>query len=151
MSAMAGRQVAVAGIGYSGVFRGAHPTSEQLTLDATRSAIADAGLLASEVDGIFEYQYAGDAPVTSWVQRTLGTSDLAAYGDIGGTGASGMAAVIYAIAAVASGEAGRWRVVRQRVLTGFMWPPSLVGFWSVGEGSGSSSATVTSPSRWPTG
>jgi acetyl-CoA acetyltransferase len=103
MSAMAGRQVAVAGIGYSGVFRGAHPTSEQLTLDATRSAIADAGLLASEVDGIFEYQYAGDAPVTSWVQRTLGTSDLAAYGDIGGTGASGMAAVIYAIAAVASG------------------------------------------------
>ena len=103
MSAVGGRQVAVAGIGYSGVFRGAHPTSEQLTLDATRSAIADAGLLASEVDGIFEYQYAGDAPVTSWVQRTLGTGDLAAYGDIGGTGASGMAAVIYAIAAVASG------------------------------------------------
>lgn len=104
MSTMAGRQVAVAGIGYSGVFRGAHPTSEQLTLDATRSAIADAGLLASEVDGIFEYQYASDAPVTSWVQRTLGTGDLAAYGDISGTGASGMAAVIYAITAVASGS-----------------------------------------------
>jgi acetyl-CoA acetyltransferase len=103
MSAMSGRQVAVAGIGYSGVCRGEHPPSEQLTLDATRSAIADAGLTPAEVDGIFEYQYAGDSPVTSWVQRTLGTSDLAAYGDIGGTGASGMAAVIYAMTAVASG------------------------------------------------
>jgi acetyl-CoA acetyltransferase len=104
MSPSAGRPVAIVGIGYSGVYRGASPTIEKLTVDAARTAIADAGLTPADIDGMFEYQYAGDAPVTPWLQRAIGAGDLAAFGDIGATGASGIAAVSYAIAAVASGE-----------------------------------------------
>jgi acetyl-CoA acetyltransferase len=101
---MAGRRVAIAGIGYSALYRGPCPTIEQLTIDAARAAIADAGLKPPDVDGIFEYQYAADSPDSSWLQRNLGTGDLAAYCDIGATGAAGVAAVSYAIAAVASGQ-----------------------------------------------
>jgi acetyl-CoA acetyltransferase len=101
---MMGRHVAITGIGYSDFYRGPCPAIEQLTVNAARAAIADAGLKATDVDGIFEYQYAADSPDTSWLQRSLGTGDLAAYGDIGATGAAGVAAVNYAIAAVAAGQ-----------------------------------------------
>lgn len=98
------RGVAIAGIGYSTVHRGASPAAEKLTLDATRSALADAGLRPIDIDGIFEYQYASDSPITIWLQRTLGTQDLKAYADIGASGQSGTAALVYAIAAVAAGD-----------------------------------------------
>ena len=104
MSAMTGCGVAIAGIGYSAFSRGPCPAIERLTTDAALAAIADAGLEPGDIDGIFEYQYAADSPMTSWLQRTLGTGDLAAYGDIGATGAAGVSAISYAIAAVASGQ-----------------------------------------------
>jgi acetyl-CoA acetyltransferase len=104
VSRSSGRRVAIAGIGYSEVYRGQSPAAENLTIDAARAAIADAGLKPAEIDGIFEFQYAGDSPVTIWLQRTLGTGDLQAYGDIGATGQSGAAALIYAIAAVGAGD-----------------------------------------------
>jgi acetyl-CoA acetyltransferase len=104
VSVPSGRRVAIAGIGYSQVYRGESPPAEALTIDAARAAIVDAGLTPADIDGIFEFQYAGDSPVTIWLQRTLGTDDLRAYGDIGATGQSGTAALIYAIAAVGAGD-----------------------------------------------
>lgn len=100
---MHGRDVAIVGIGYSGVFRGPSPSIEALTLEACRAALADAGLKAAEIDAIFEYQYAGDSPTTLWVQRALGAGDMAAYGDIMGTGPSGLATALNAVMAVAAG------------------------------------------------
>jgi acetyl-CoA acetyltransferase len=104
MTGMIGRQVAVAGIGYSGIYRGEAPAIERLTVDAARAANGDAGLAPRDVDGIFEYQYGESSPVTPWLQRAIGTDDLACFTDIGATGAAGSAAVSAAIAAIASGE-----------------------------------------------
>lgn len=99
-----GREVAIVGVGYSGIFRGECPTPEQLTVDACLNAINDAGLTAPDIDGVFEYQYANDAPLAAYVRQALGTSDLAAYGDIMGTGPSGLASVLAAQAAVSAGH-----------------------------------------------
>jgi acetyl-CoA acetyltransferase len=98
-----GRPVAIAGIGYSGVYRGPSPSVEALTTDACRAAIGDAGLSPSDIDGIFEYQIGHESPKCHYVQRALRTGDLAAYADIMGTGASGLAAALAAVDAVASG------------------------------------------------
>jgi acetyl-CoA acetyltransferase len=98
-----GRPVAIAGIGYSGVYRGPSPSVEALTTDACLAAIGDAGLTPQDVDGIFEYQIGLESPKCHYIQRALRTGDLAAYADIMGTGASGLAAALAAVDAVASG------------------------------------------------
>lgn len=101
---MTRKRVAIAGIGYSSIHRGNSPAVEDLTVAAAIAALADAGLRPAAVDGIFEYQYAADAPVTNWLQRTLGTGDLSAYCDVGASGASGMAGVSAAYQALIAGE-----------------------------------------------
>lgn len=114
------RKVAIAGVGYSGIYRGNCPSPEQLTLESCMNAIDDAGLLPSAVDGVFEYQYAGDSPYASYVRQALGTSDLAAYGDIMGTGPSGLASALAAHAAVSSGAcetAIAYRSIQQHAAT----------------------------------
>jgi acetyl-CoA acetyltransferase len=98
-----GRPVAIAGIGYSSVHRGPAPSVEALTTDACLAAIGDAGLRAQDIDGIFEYQIGHESPKCHYIQRVLRTGDLAAYADIMGTGASGLAAALAAVDAVASG------------------------------------------------
>ena len=101
---MPGRPVAVVGIGYSGVYRDAgSPDTAVLSLQACRAALTDAGLRAAEVDGVFEYQYAGESPTSLWMQHALGARDLGGYCDIMGTGASGLSGALVATAAVASG------------------------------------------------
>lgn len=101
MSAL--RSVAIAGIGFSPAYRGPGPGVEKLTATACLEAIADAGVKPAEIDAIFEYQVGTESPKCHYVQRLLGTSDLAAYTDIMGTGASGFAGVVSAIAALESG------------------------------------------------
>ncbi len=98
-----GRAVAVAGFGYSTVHRGPSPTVEVLTTDACVAAIADAGLAPADIDGMFEYQIGNESPKCHYMQRALRTGDLAAYADIMGTGASGLAGALAAVDAVASG------------------------------------------------
>ena len=98
-----GRATAIAGVGYSSVHRGAGPSVERLTIDACARALQDAGISASAVDGIFEYQIGHESPKCHYVQRSLRTGDLSAYADIMGTGASGLAAALAAVDAVASG------------------------------------------------
>jgi acetyl-CoA acetyltransferase len=76
---------------------------EVLTTDACVAAIADAGLAPADIDGMFEYQIGNESPKCHYMQRALRTGDLAAYADIMGTGASGLAGALAAVDAVASG------------------------------------------------
>lgn len=103
MSIHSGRRVAIVGIGYSDIFRGQGAPIETLTVDACQASIRDAGITASDIDGIFEYQFGDDSPPALWLQRVLGTGNLSSYGDIMGTGPSGFTAALSAVTAVASG------------------------------------------------
>ena len=100
----AGREVAVVGVGYSPVYRGPGPSSETLAVIACKNAMDDAGLKGADVDGIFEYKFGPDSPNAVYPQQALGIPDLAAYADIMGTGPSGLAGALAAVAAVASGS-----------------------------------------------
>jgi len=97
------RPVAVAGVGYSKVTREGDHDIRTLTLEACRSAIADAGLAPTDVDAIMEYSFGGDSPSAARAQRLLGIRDLAAFNDLMGTGPSGLSAAMDAAMAVASG------------------------------------------------
>lgn len=98
-----GRDVAIAGAGISPVSRGDGPAVEELAIAACRNALADAGLSGQDVDGMFEYQFGWDSPDCQYVQQALGIPDLAAYGDLGAMGPSGLAGALAGVAAVASG------------------------------------------------
>ena len=58
---MRGQEVAVVGVGYSPITRGVAASRTQ-ALIACRAAIADAGLHANDVDGVFESQLWGESP-----------------------------------------------------------------------------------------
>ncbi|MBM3658399.1 MAG: thiolase family protein [Actinobacteria bacterium] len=98
------RDVAVVGIGYSPIGRDTGLDPRALTLAACHAAIADAGLTATDVDGIVEYQFGqGDAPSATATQRMLGIPDLHMYNDLMGTAPSGLGGAMDAAMAVASG------------------------------------------------
>jgi len=98
------RDVAVVGVGYSQVARAGDHDIHQLTLDASRRAIRDAGLEPNDVDAIINYQFGGgDAPTCATTQRLLGIENVAVYNDIMGSGPSGLAAALDATMAIASG------------------------------------------------
>jgi acetyl-CoA acetyltransferase len=96
------RNAAIVGVGYSTVHRQLGVDTRPLVVDACLEALADAGLASSDVDAIFEYPGSGSQYATE-VQRLLGIRDLRAYADIAGTGPSGLAAALAAVAAVESG------------------------------------------------
>ena len=98
-----GRDVAIAGVGYSTVYRGPSPNSAVLAVTACKNAMDDAGLKGPDIDGIFEYKFGTDSPNCVYVQQALGVPDLAAYADIMGTGPSGLAGALAAVMAVGSG------------------------------------------------
>jgi acetyl-CoA acetyltransferase len=103
----AGREVAVAGVGYSAVTRPGSPDIRRLTLDACQGALANAGLAAHDLDAIFEYSFggaAGDSPIATSAQRLLGVGNLTAFNDIMGSGPSGLASAMDAAMAIASGS-----------------------------------------------
>ncbi|MDP3892735.1 thiolase family protein [Nocardioides sp.] len=64
--------------------------------------MGDAGVQPSDIDAIYEYPAMGTEMAVE-VQRMLGIPDLAAYGDIYGTGPSGLAGALAAVMAVQSG------------------------------------------------
>ncbi|AXI76304.1 thiolase family protein [Peterkaempfera bronchialis] len=96
------RTATVVGVGYSSVHRALGVDTRPLAVDACLGALDDAGLATSDIDAIFEYPGVGTQNATL-VQRLLGIGDLKAYADIGGTGPSGLAAALSAVAAVESG------------------------------------------------
>jgi acetyl-CoA acetyltransferase len=84
---------------------------------AVERALADAGLAVPDVDGLFTYTHTPTDPRAREMQRTLGIADLSGWGDLGVSGASGMAAVVAAAEAVLSGAcqvAVAFKAARQR-------------------------------------
>ena len=99
MSKSAGRS-AIVGIGYSKILRNKGIDGRPLAVEASRSAIADAGLAISDVDAVFEY--AGDEQAMD-IARMVGIDNIAVYGDYTPRGPSGLAAALGAHMAVVSG------------------------------------------------
>ena len=101
-----GREVAVVGVGYSDVTRRGEPDIRTLTRDAALDALGDAGLVATDLDAIFEYSFGmirGDSPIAVGAQRLLGVPNLTAFNDIMGTGPSGLASAMDAAMAISAG------------------------------------------------
>jgi acetyl-CoA acetyltransferase len=96
------RQATVVGVGYSSVHRETGVDTRPLVVDACLGAVSDAGLTTAQIDAVFEYPGAGSQIAVN-VQRLLGIPDLRAFGDLGGSGPSGLAAAMAAVAAVESG------------------------------------------------
>ena len=97
------REVAIVGVGSSPATRDESVKVEPLTLTACKEAMDDAGLTSKDIDGLFQYTFGFDSPDCHYVQRALGIPDLAAYGDIGSMGPSGLAGALAGVQAVASG------------------------------------------------
>jgi acetyl-CoA acetyltransferase len=97
------REVAIVGVGYSSLSRGDEPDARQLTYDACRNAITDAGIEPKEVDGMFQYLYDSESPLVSHVQRMLGIPNLGGFFDLKGGGPSGLGPALAAAMAVGSG------------------------------------------------
>jgi acetyl-CoA acetyltransferase len=102
MSSLAG-PVAIAGVGYSELSRTGEPNPNSLALAAAKAALSDAGVSATDVDGIFEYKFGTESPGAQEMARLLGVPDLAAFADIMATGPSGLASALAGVMAVASG------------------------------------------------
>jgi acetyl-CoA acetyltransferase len=99
----ASRRATVVGVGYSSVHRELGVDTRPLVVDACVAALRDAGLTPTGIDAVFEYPGVGSQSAVN-VQRLLGIGDLKAYGDLGGSGPSGLAAAMAAVAAVESGS-----------------------------------------------
>ena len=99
------RPVAVVGVGYSAVTRAGSPDIRQLTLDCSRAALDDAGLVPADIDAIVEYSFGirGDSPNATSAQRLLGIRNLHVFNDIAGSGPSGLGGAMDAAMAIASG------------------------------------------------
>ena len=99
MSKSAGRS-AIVGVGYSKILRDKGIDGRPLAVEASRTAIADAGLTVRDVDAVFEY--AGDEQAMD-IARMVGIDNIAVYGDYTPRGPSGLAAALGAHMAVVSG------------------------------------------------
>ncbi len=100
---LGGRGVAIAGVGQTLPQRKGEPDIRTLTLAACREALDDAGLAPRDVDAVFQYSFGPDAPIAIATQRLLGLDNLRAFGDIMGSGPSGLAGAMSAAMAIATG------------------------------------------------
>ncbi|MDD2858333.1 MAG: hypothetical protein PHU75_06595, partial [Candidatus Nanopelagicales bacterium] len=97
-------RVAIVGYGYSTVGRNTGLSLDELTAQACKAAIADAGLTMQDIDGVVSHsaphQYVGATRTAA----LLGIPDLAFYSS-SVDGAAYSVAAMHAIAAIASGSA----------------------------------------------
>lgn len=99
-----GRQVAIAGVGYSPVLRKSDYSVAQLAVLASLAALEDAGIGPKEVDGISQYGFPMEM-VTAWeMAETIGIPSLQWYMDASTNSPAGITGVLDAAAAVASGS-----------------------------------------------
>jgi acetyl-CoA acetyltransferase len=97
-----GREVAVAGVGYSDFTRNGEPDPRLLARRAVTAAATDAGIPVTMIDGMFHYKFNDDVSVQE-IQSDLGIPDLAVFSDTTVTGPSGLTSALEATQAVASG------------------------------------------------
>jgi acetyl-CoA acetyltransferase len=96
------RPVAIAGVGYSALSRKGEPNPNSLSITAAKAALSDAGLCATDVDGIFEYKFGPESPGAQDMARLLGVPDLSAFADIMASNPSGLGGPLAGVMAVAS-------------------------------------------------
>jgi acetyl-CoA acetyltransferase len=106
---------AIAGVGATEFSRHAGRSELQLACEAIRDALADAGLKASEVDGIVSYTV--DPVEETELVRSLGFQEVAFSSRVPYGGGGSMGTLLHAAAAVDSGAAGvvvAYRAIRAR-------------------------------------
>lgn len=96
---------AIAGVGYTDFTRDSGSSVLRLAYEACGAAIADAGLDASEVDGIVSFQVEGDSVPCQAVATALGLPELRFAADLNLGGQAPCHLVSIAAAAVAQGLA----------------------------------------------
>jgi acetyl-CoA acetyltransferase len=97
------RRVAIAGAAYCETGRNLDRTVGDLTLEACRNALADAGMTKDEVDGIAAYQAGGDSVPSFYVVDGMGLGPIRWFEDLGGWMPAAVSGVIAAAEAVANG------------------------------------------------
>ena len=96
-------RVAIAGIGETEYSRASGRSEARLALDAILSALEDAGIDKSEVDGLMRWSV--DTTPEEEIAANLGISDLAWFGEVSQAGNVGAALVAHAAVAIATGLA----------------------------------------------
>jgi len=100
---MAGRRVAIVGIGYSTVGRTTGLTLEELAAQAAKAAMDDAGLTAKDIDGVATHSFPHQLVAATQAADLIGIPDVAWYsGSVDGAAYS--VAALHGAAAVASGS-----------------------------------------------
>lgn len=103
-------RTAIVGIGQTEYAKSIDRPEKHLALEAITAALADAGIDASEVDGLASYTMEGTEEIE--IARNLGTGDITWFGQVGYGGGAGCAVVGSAAMAVATGQcnvAVAWR------------------------------------------
>lgn len=93
---------AIVGIGQTEFVRRIGRSEQQTSYEVCRAALADAGLTARDVDGMFYVE--GQGGVVSDLARRLGVPNLRAHASTTGGGGAACAPVVWAATAVASGR-----------------------------------------------
>jgi acetyl-CoA acetyltransferase len=91
----------IVGVGETEYSRNSGRTTRAMAVDAIRKAMLDAGLKASDVDGMMSYQ-GGDSTTANWVASDLGIR-LNFYMDVFGGGSSTEALIGLAMGAIEAG------------------------------------------------
>ena len=95
--------VAIAGVGETEYSRNSGRSELRLALEAITNALDDAGIDASEVDGLMRWSV--DSSNEALIATNLGVRDLAFFGEINVAGNVGAALVAHAAAAIHAGLA----------------------------------------------
>src|SRR5262245_65698584 len=93
----------IAGIGQTEFSKASGRTELQLACESVKAALDDAGLAASDVDGMVTFTM--DSSEEMELARNLGIGDVTYFGRIGYGGGAAAATVLHAAMAVATGVA----------------------------------------------
>lgn len=122
-----GGQAAIVGIGATEFSKDSGRSEMQLALEATKAALADAGIAPGEVDGMVTYN--GESSMEIEVARGLGVEDVRFMSSVGYGGGASCATMLQGALAIATGLAEVvicWRSLNER--SGFRfgqgWAPS---------------------------
>ena len=107
-------EAAIAGIGQTAYSKNSGVSELQLATEAVRNAIDDAGIPASEVDGLVTYTMDSSDEVE--VARTVGIGDMTFWSQVNYGGGAAVGLVAHAAMAIATGAAKN--VVVYRALNG---------------------------------
>jgi acetyl-CoA acetyltransferase len=106
-----GERVAIVGVGYSTIARRSDLSLDELTVQASVAAMADAGLMPADIDGVVVHSFPHQYVAATQAADMLGIPDLGFYsGSIDGAAYS--VAALHGIAAVASGSCHTCLTVR---------------------------------------